>query len=98
MSTTTYSAGIATAYGAAVRGGYTGTYQQFCADLANLPGVVETLENLSASATTLPEGSSATASYSNGNISFGIPKGDTGAAGATGATGATGKDRKRHTV
>ena len=90
MSTTTYSAGIATAYGAAVRGGYTGTYQQFCADLANLPGVVETLENLSASATTLPEGSSATASYSNGNISFGIPKGDTGAAGATGATGATG--------
>ena len=26
----TYSAGIATAYGAAVRGGYTGTYDDFC--------------------------------------------------------------------
>jgi len=31
----TYSAGIVTAYGAAKRGGYTGTYDQFCADQAN---------------------------------------------------------------
>lgn len=30
----TYSAGIVTAYGAAVRGGYTGTYEQFCAEQA----------------------------------------------------------------
>ena len=28
-------AGISTAYGAAVRGGYTGTYEEFCADQAN---------------------------------------------------------------
>ena len=28
----TYSAGIVTAYGAAVRGGYTGTYEEFCAE------------------------------------------------------------------
>lgn len=31
----TYSAGIVTAYGAAVRGGYTGTYEQFCAEQAS---------------------------------------------------------------
>lgn len=31
----TYNAGIVTAYGAAVRGGYTGTYEQFCAQQAN---------------------------------------------------------------
>ena len=30
-----YNAGIVTAYGAAVRGGYTGTYEQFCAQQAN---------------------------------------------------------------
>lgn len=30
MANVTYSAGIATAYGAAVRGGYTGTYDDFC--------------------------------------------------------------------
>ena len=29
-----YSAGIATAYGAAVKGGYTGTYAEFCAEQA----------------------------------------------------------------
>lgn len=30
----TYSAGVVTAYGAAVRGGYTGTYEEFCAEQA----------------------------------------------------------------
>lgn len=30
-----YNAGIVTAYGAAVRGGYTGTYEQFCSQQAN---------------------------------------------------------------
>ena len=30
----TYNAGIVTAYGAAVRGGYTGTYEEFCAQQA----------------------------------------------------------------
>ena len=30
----TYSSGIVTAYGAAVRGGYTGTYEEFCAQQA----------------------------------------------------------------
>lgn len=32
----TYNAGVVTAYGAAVRGGYTGTYEQWCADMAQL--------------------------------------------------------------
>lgn len=36
------------------------------------------LNNLSATATTLPAGSDATASYSDGVFSFGIPKGETG--------------------
>lgn len=31
----TYSAGVVTAYGAAVRGGYTGTYEEFCAEQAD---------------------------------------------------------------
>lgn len=44
----------------------------------------EEIRNMSATATTLPEGSSATASYSDGVLSLGIPKGDTGATGATG--------------
>lgn len=42
-----------------------------------------------ATAETLPAGSSATASYENGNFNFGIPRGDTGADGAPGPTGAT---------
>ena len=31
----TYNAGVVTAYGAAVRGGYTGTYEEFCELMAN---------------------------------------------------------------
>lgn len=46
--------------------------------------------SMSAEATTLPAGSSATASYDNGVMSFGIPKGDKGDKGDQGATGATG--------
>lgn len=33
-----YSAGIVTAYGAAVKGGYTGTYEEFCAEQAGFAG------------------------------------------------------------
>lgn len=44
----------------------------------------EEIRNMSATATTLPEGSSATASYSDGVLSLGIPRGNTGATGATG--------------
>ena len=36
----TYNAGVVTAYGSAVQGGYTGTYEQFCAQMANLGSAV----------------------------------------------------------
>ena len=50
--------------------------------------------NLTATATTLSAGSSATASYNSGTyvLTLGIPTGATGAAGAAGATGATGPE------
>lgn len=42
----------------------------------------DVIENLSATATTLAAGSAATASYSNGVLTLGIPRGATGASGA----------------
>ena len=51
---------------------------------------VEEFEGVSVSAETLPEGSSATASYEDGHILFGIPVGATGATGAKGDKGDTG--------
>lgn len=45
---------------------------------------------MSAEAETLPAGSSATASYADGVLSLGIPRGDKGETGDTGATGETG--------
>lgn len=52
----------------------------------------DSIKDLTADAETLPAGSSATASYDaeTGVMSFGIPKGDTGATGATGPQGPTG--------
>ena len=85
-----YSAGVATAYGAALRGGYTGTYNDFCNDVAKLGNITEELGNISAEATTLEAGSSATASYNEGVFAFGIPRGNTGAQGERGETGAKG--------
>ena len=70
--------GITTAYGAAVRGGYAGTYEQFCADLARLAEVLEEFLGFSVKVQTLAEGQQATASYDSGVLSLGIPKGDTG--------------------
>ena len=86
----TYSAGIATAYGAAKQGGYQGSYTDFCNDIAQLGDITAELGNIDAEATTLEAGSSATASYEGGVFSFGIPKGDTGAKGERGETGAKG--------
>lgn len=77
--------GMVTAYAYAVAGGYTGTEAEFEALLGNIATDLEEIENLTVTATTLPEGSSATASYSDGVLTLGIPKGDTGATGA-GAT------------
>ena len=49
----------------------------------------------SATAVTLPSGAAATASFANGVLTIGVPKGDkgdTGAQGAPGAPGAPGQD------
>lgn len=74
----TVSAGIVTAYGAAVRGGYQGTYDQFCADLVQLTDVLNDLTGLNVTIETLAEGSQATAHYADGVLSLGIPRGATG--------------------
>lgn len=81
--------GMVTAYAYAVAGGYEGTEAEFEQLMADLAIEVDEFENFSVTVTTLPAGSSATASYSDGVLSLGIPKGDTGARGATGDTGAT---------
>lgn len=52
------------------------------------------LENPSAVANTLPPGSSATAAYSNGTFTFGIPRGDQGEQGIPGQDGQPGQDGK----
>ncbi len=85
-----YPAGVTTAYGAAKRGGYTGTFEEFCEALCRLADVLEDLGGLSANARTLPAGESAEASYADGVLTFGIPKGDTGAKGDKGDTGEKG--------
>ena len=71
-------AGIVTAYGAAVRGGYLGTYEEFCAALGDLARVLEEFEGFSVSVTTLDPGEPATADYSDGVLTLGIPAGETG--------------------
>lgn len=70
--------GIVTAYGAAVRGGYVGTYQQFCAALGQLAEVLEEFEGFSVEVTTLNPGAPATADYNDGVLTLGIPRGETG--------------------
>lgn len=70
--------GITTAYGAAVRGGYAGTYTQFCSDLAQLADVLSEFLHFSVTVETLEEGVEATASYEDGVLSLGIPRGNTG--------------------
>lgn len=57
--------------------------------LAETGDALETLENMTASASALPAGSNPTATYHNGNIAFGIPKGDKGDTGAAGQNGVT---------
>lgn len=86
---TTKDLGMVTAYAYAVMGGYEGTEAEFEALLGNIATDLEEIENLTVVANTLPEGSSATASYADGVLTLGIPKGDTGATGA-GATATVG--------
>lgn len=82
--------GMVTAYAYAVAGGYEGTEAEFTEMLGQAGITLAQLENLTAVATTLSEGSEATASYADGVLTFGIPKGDTGATGPQGEQGVKG--------
>lgn len=63
----------------------------FKVNLTNVIYDVAKVTGMSAEATTLPAGSDATASYSNGVLSLGIPRGDKGDTGATGPQGPQGE-------
>lgn len=66
------------------------TPSQFDQYVAIVHEEVEKVTGMTAEAETLPEGSDATASYDNGVLTLGIPKGDTGATGPTGPQGPQG--------
>lgn len=66
------------------------TPSQFEQFVAIVHDEVEEVTGMSAEATTLPAGSEATASYSDGVLSFGIPKGDKGEQGERGPQGVQG--------
>ena len=70
--------GAVTAYAYAVIGGYVGTEAEFEALLGNIAEDLSNIENLQVIANGLPAGSSPTASYSDGVLTLGIPKGDKG--------------------
>lgn len=66
------------------------TPSQFEQFIAIVEDDVAKVTGMTAIVTTLPEGSDATALYSDGVLTFGIPKGDTGATGPQGEKGDTG--------
>ena len=66
------------------------TPSQFDQYVAIVHEEVEKVTGMTAEAETLPEGSDATASYDNGVLTLGIPKGDTGATGPQGPQGPQG--------
>ena len=81
--------GIVTAYAYALAGGYTGTEAEFEALLGNIAKDLAEIENLSVQVQTLPAGSDATASYAEGVLTLGIPRGDKGETGDQGEIGPT---------
>lgn len=90
MPTIRQDLGVVTAYAYAVAGGYVGTEEEFEQLLGNIATDLAEIENLTVTVTGLPAGSAPTASYSNGVLSLGIPKGDRGDTGETGAQGPIG--------
>lgn len=82
--------GMVTAYAYAVAGGYEGTEEEFEQLLGSASIILENFENFSVTVETLPAGSTATASYADGVLNLGIPKGDKGDKGDQGETGETG--------
>lgn len=82
--------GMVTAYAYAVAGGYTGTEAEFEALLGNIADDLAQIENLTVGVETLPAGSDATASYADGVLSLGIPRGAQGIQGPVGPQGPKG--------
>lgn len=83
--------GLVTAYAYAVSGGYTGTEAEFTELLGNIAKDLEEIEDLSVTVETLPPGSGATASYADGVLHLGIPRGDKGEKGDKGDKGDKGE-------
>jgi len=81
--------GMVTAYAYALAGGYTGTEAEFEALLGKIAEDLAEIENLSVQVQTLPAGSDATASYAEGVLTLGIPRGDKGETGDQGEIGPT---------
>ena len=71
------------------------TPSQFDQFVAIVRDEVEEVTSMTAEVTTLPAGSDATASYDNGVLTLGIPKGDTGATGPQGPQGIQGPQGER---
>lgn len=81
--------GMVTAYAYALAGGYTGTEAEFETLLGKIAEDLAEIENLSVQVQTLPAGSDATASYAEGVLTLGIPRGDKGETGDQGEIGPT---------
>ena len=91
----TYSAGYVTAYGAAVRGGYTGTYEEFCAEQAhfaeNAQAVAQAKTAAEAAAATAAQQATAAAGSANA-ATRAADNADTSAAAAGSAAGSAATD------
>ena len=96
-----YSAGIATAYGAAVRGGYTGTYEEWCALMADYATVGEAAAASAAAAAGSATAAATSASsakdymdtaeeYSDDALGYSTQAGSRASAAAQSATAANG--------
>lgn len=70
--------GTVTAYAYAVANGYTGTEEEFERDLGIMAKTLQDLSNLKAEAETLEPGEDASADYSDGVLTIGVPKGEKG--------------------
>ena len=76
-----YSAGIVTAYGAAVRSGYSGTFEQFSEAMAALPILVENLENMTVEVNVIAHDAQPSGTYTDGTLTLNIPQGERGETG-----------------
>ena len=81
----TYSAGIVTAYGAAVRGGYTEAYEQWCLDMAQLGVNVAEVRTKAAQAAQSAENAAGSATAAAGSATAAASSATAASASATAA-------------